>query len=136
MRFAFRVLKMLVQKTREFLWDALCLTYVFIWGIKSPLRQFLNASAAIVLLTSSLMFMVEMVTLFHDQMTVIPPLRWVKVTIVLFAIWLVYHRLKEMRHQQRANVFTTRIVDLFEEMAAMNLGMPNDRQSEEFKSCI
>src|SRR5882672_7320734 len=64
---ALGALKLLFQKTRGFVWDVICLFYVFVWGIKSPLRQALTTSAGIVLLTSSFVFMAEMLALFHHE---------------------------------------------------------------------
>lgn len=68
MRVAIRALAILFQRLKAFLWDVICLAYVFIWGIKSPMRQALTTSAGIVLLTSSLVFFAEVIALFHEEL--------------------------------------------------------------------
>ena len=154
---AFRVIVIFLASLRAFLWDVICLFYVFVWGIRSPIRQALTTSAGIVLLTSSLVFFAEVIALFHQDFlnhaALVPAadgeswvawmqqilidvssvpwikavveflkhLLWVKLLIVLFGAWMVWHRWKEMKQHQRASVFAGSMRGLFEDMASMRI---------------
>jgi len=75
MRVALKALGIFFHNLKAFLWDFICLVYVFIWGIKSPLRQALTTSAGIVLLTSSLVLFAEGIALFHEELLEYPALQ-------------------------------------------------------------
>jgi hypothetical protein len=105
------------------LWQVVvCYGYAIIWESKEQTRQWLTASARVVLIVSSLLFLIEAAGNVFDEHLYHIKLPWyVKTVVIILAAWMVRHRWKEMRNHQRAIVFTRRMADLFKKLSPMNL---------------
>src|SRR5438552_3946518 len=111
-----------ILRTIGELWQVvICYSYIMIWESKEQTRQWLTASARVVLLGSSLLFLIELGTNIFDEHLFHIKLPWyVKLVVIILAVWMVRHRWKEMRSHQRAIVFTKRMAALFRELSAVN----------------
>jgi hypothetical protein len=117
-----------ILRTFGELWQVvICYSYTMIWESKEQTRQWLTASARVVLLGSSLLFLIEIGSNIFDEHLFHIKLPWyVKVIVIMLAAWMVWHRWKEMRSHQRAIIFTKRMAELFRELSAVNLVAGNE----------
>src|SRR5437867_2981875 len=74
----------------------ICYGYAILWDWKEQTRQWLTVSARVVLLTSSLLFLIELGGNVFDEHLFHISLPWyVKLAVILLAAWMVRHRWKE-----------------------------------------
>lgn len=84
-------------------------------------RQVIAASATTVLVLASLLFLAEVLATFYGSQilpTHLPD--WAKVVISVMAAWMVWHRLKEFKHQDRESVFAVNVANIVGEIAALD----------------
>lgn len=124
-------LEQLVSTLGQTLWTMVCYFYIAVWSLTQPVREGITSSATLVLLVSSLYFLLEAASLFaHEHFIAIPVPLWLKLLIVGLAILMVRHRWHELQSHQRAGIFATTVAEVFEQVAALNLRTGEDEEKK------
>jgi hypothetical protein len=117
------------------LWYARCYSYMIWWRISSVIVRILTLSAIIVLIFASLIVFIEIAMVFFPPKEFILKLPgWLEALVIFFTLWMLYHRLRELKHSKLESKLAIKTPILLRAIAVSNLNSTNTTRNTDLQN--